>query len=55
MFAPYCERHGSRILLTTESITALVSTDHGIVVHFVCSCGASGVWSPAPETSVHPV
>ena len=55
MFAPYCESHGSRILLTIESITALVSTDQGVVVHFVCSCGASGVWSPDLETSVHPV
>lgn len=55
MFAPYCESHGSRVLLTTESITALVSTDQGIVVHFVCSCGASGVWSADLESSVHPV
>jgi hypothetical protein len=44
MFAPYCERHESRILLPTTAIKALESTDGGIVVHFECSCGQRGVW-----------
>lgn len=54
MFAPYCQRHGSRVLLSTESITALVPTDHGILTYFTCSCGTSGVWEPGkhPERNV---
>ena len=46
MFAPYCSRHGSRVLLPTSSITALERENGGLVAHFVCHCGASGVWSP---------
>lgn len=44
MFAPYCERHGSRILLSTTAITALESTANGIVARFECSCGQVGIW-----------
>lgn len=45
MFAPYCESHESRILLPTSAITALVSTEDGIIAHFTCTCGAPGTWS----------
>lgn len=44
MFAPYCERHGSRILLPTTAIRALESTDNGLVVQFECVCGQVGTW-----------
>lgn len=44
MFAPYCKRHGSRVLLPTSAITALVSTDEGMMAHFTCICGQTGVW-----------
>jgi hypothetical protein len=44
MFDPYCENHGSRILLPTSAITALVANDEGMTAHFICYCGAPGVW-----------
>lgn len=47
MFAPYCESHGSRVLLPTSAITALESTGRGMVAHFTCSCGETGVWKRA--------
>jgi hypothetical protein len=52
MFAPYCEAHGSRILLPTSAITALVSTEQGIVAHFTCTCGQTGIWR-ASEAWAH--
>lgn len=44
MFAPYCERHGSRVLLPTTAIRALESTDNGLIVQFECICGLVGTW-----------
>jgi len=44
MFAPYCEAHDSRILLPTSAITALVSTESGIIARFTCICGTPGTW-----------
>jgi len=44
MFAPYCEYHGSRVLLPTSAITALMHSKEGMIVDFVCSCGTPGTW-----------
>ena len=44
MFAPYCTSHGSRVLLPTSAITALVRGMDGIEAQFICHCGARGVW-----------
>lgn len=44
MFAPYCNRHGSRVLLPTSAITALVRRTNGLEAEFLCHCGAHGVW-----------
>ncbi|HJQ77452.1 MAG TPA: hypothetical protein VJ948_09360 [Acidimicrobiia bacterium] len=44
MFAPYCEAHGSRVLLSMSSITAIETGEDGLVAHFVCSCGTEGTW-----------
>ena len=46
MFAPYCDTHEKHVLLPTEAITDLVSTPGGMMAHFVCHCGATGVWRP---------
>lgn len=43
MFSVHCEGHGSRVILTNRRITALVNTDHGIELHWRCSCGTEGV------------
>ena len=48
MFAPYCEAHESRILLPASAITALVSTENGIIARFTCSCGTPGTWRARP-------
>jgi hypothetical protein len=50
MFAPYCERHGSRVLLPTTAIQALESTETGMVVQFQCICGQIGLWKSGIKT-----
>lgn len=45
MFAAYCSHHASRVLLPHSAITALVRSEkRGLIAHFVCHCGQSGVW-----------
>jgi hypothetical protein len=46
MFAAYCPRHQSKILLSTDAITALIRTEDGLLAHFVCTCGEPGTWIP---------
>ena len=43
MFSVHCTGHGGQVLLTNRSITDLVNTDHGIELHWRCSCGTEGV------------
>ena len=43
MFSIDCPRHGCRVLLGSRSIEALVNTPDGIVLHWRCRCGATGV------------
>ena len=43
MFSIYCEGHGSRVILSNRHITALVNTEHGIEMHWRCTCGTEGV------------
>ena len=49
MFAPFCTRHGSRVLLPLTAISAIAHEDEGLVIAFSCSCGAAGSWRPAPR------
>jgi hypothetical protein len=42
MFSVYCEGHASRVILSNRQITQLVNTDHGIELHWRCSCGTEG-------------
>lgn len=44
MFAALCPRTGTRSLITPERILGLENTAEGIRVHFVCWCGALGLW-----------
>ena len=46
MFAPYCERHGGKVLLPLDAIDALAGDQDGMVVAFTCTCGQTGVWRP---------
>lgn len=41
MFAPYCPRHGTRVLLSADDLRVR-TTDHGIEVVWHCSCGHVG-------------
>jgi hypothetical protein len=43
MFTVYCSGHGAHVLLDELAITRLVNTDHGIELHWRCSCGTEGV------------
>lgn len=42
MFAPFCERHGARVLLTTHEITGMTRTPLGWEVAYRCYCGSEG-------------
>jgi hypothetical protein len=42
MIDVFCEAHGRRILLSTSRVR-LANTDHGIEVHYTCTCGHTGV------------
>jgi len=44
MFSVNCPRHGRTILLGLTSIERIDNTDHGIEVHYTCTCGHHGVW-----------
>ena len=39
MFAPYCPRHQSRVLLGYESVVAIEPTPLGLKVMLRCHCG----------------
>jgi hypothetical protein len=44
MLSVQCPRHGRRMLLDLRQICGVVNTDHGIEVHYRCTCGHEGVW-----------
>ncbi len=44
MFSVECPGHGGRVLLSPESIVALVWGIDGMEVHWRCTCGETGVW-----------
>lgn len=43
MFSVDCSGHGSPVLLGNRSIERLVNTEHGIELHWRCSCGTTGM------------
>lgn len=43
MFSVFCNGHGRTVLLDELAITGLVNTEHGIELHWHCSCGTDGV------------
>jgi hypothetical protein len=42
MFAPHCPRHGRRVLLGYDDITAVATTSDGVTVDWTCFCGHHG-------------
>jgi hypothetical protein len=42
MFAVYCPRHRSRVLLGHGAIQSVTNTADGVVVRWECHCGAVG-------------
>jgi hypothetical protein len=45
MFAPYCPRHRSHVLLSTDDMT-IRNTPQGPIVSWTCSCGYHGTTAP---------
>ena len=43
MFDIFCPTHGTRVLLGSRSIERIENTDHGIRLHWRCSCGTRGI------------
>jgi hypothetical protein len=39
MFTPYCDNHGSTVLLGYESVVGIESTPFGVKVLLRCYCG----------------
>lgn len=55
MYAPYCSRHGSRVLLSWPRLRWLENTAAGIELTFECYCGEhvevlTGRLADAPPT-----
>lgn len=55
MYAPYCPRHGSRVLLSWPRLRWLENTPEGIELTFECYCGEhvevlTGRLADAPPT-----
>jgi hypothetical protein len=50
MFAPYCTRHQSRILLGFESVVGIEQTGHGPKVLLRCYCGDVLVHDMGPSS-----
>ncbi|MGH9036919.1 MAG: hypothetical protein ACRD0O_14240 [Acidimicrobiia bacterium] len=46
MFAVWCPRHRSQVLLSPASIRALEATPEGIRIGYRCTCGHEGVSPP---------
>jgi hypothetical protein len=42
MFSVYCPGHGSRVLLTSDNIEAVVNRPEGVELHWRCTCGEVG-------------
>ncbi len=42
MLAPHCPRHGRRVLLGLDDITAVTNTADGIAIEWRCTCGHLG-------------
>ena len=43
MFDVFCPNHGSRVLLFSDDIEALINHPDGIALHWHCPCGERGV------------
>jgi hypothetical protein len=57
MFSVHCPEHGTEVLLSERHIAALVPTEAGIEVRWVCWCGTRGSFltgRPRPATRVGP-
>jgi hypothetical protein len=46
VFAIWCPRHGSRVLLFPASILSLQETADGVRIGYRCTCGHEGVTPP---------
>jgi hypothetical protein len=44
VFDVFCERHGTRVLLTATNIRSLANGSRGIVLRWRCHCGHEGEW-----------
>jgi hypothetical protein len=44
MFSVTCPCLDHEVLVSYRQITALINTDHGIVLEFECPCGVSAVY-----------
>lgn len=51
MFDVYCPDHGSRVLLFSGDIEAMLNTQEGVEVHYRCPCGYRGVWHTGQRPS----
>jgi len=43
MFAVFCERHGSKVLLGSGDVIAMTNGPAGPQLHWECFCGQTGV------------
>ena len=55
MLSINCPTHGTKVLVGTRRIRSLVNTEHGIVLHVQCYCGAVVVVGTGRDYASQPV
>ncbi|MGH8833841.1 MAG: hypothetical protein ACRDWG_02405 [Actinomycetes bacterium] len=55
MLSINCPAHGTKVLVGTRRIRSLVNTEHGIVLHVQCYCGAHVVVGTGRDYESQPV
>jgi hypothetical protein len=55
MFSDHCPRHGRRVLLGPEAITAVRQGPDGVRLEWRCPCGGRGSYAPARRRRSAPI
>jgi hypothetical protein len=55
MLSINCPAHGTKVLVGTRRIRSLVNTEHGIMLHVQCYCGAHVVVGAGRDYASQPL
>jgi hypothetical protein len=52
MFAVFCERHGTTVLLGSADVVAVMNVPDGPLMHWECFCGHTGTFIGRSERAL---